>query len=122
MTTTSRWLGGPRSRADRTRSRRARLVADAEALDAAPLRKIPRKRKARPRKRFDFALPAQLGAQIQLPSIPVVRFGPRLLSAVLLKNPKAKSPWLRAREQLDLTPEGVAIFGGARPKDDSVKP
>jgi hypothetical protein len=84
VTTTSRWLGGPRSRADRTRSRRARLVTDAEAMDAAPLRKIPHKRKARPRKRFDFALPAQLGAQIQLPSIPVVRFGPRLLSALLL--------------------------------------
>jgi hypothetical protein len=59
-------------------------VADADELEAMPLRKIPRKRKARPRKRFDFALPAQLGAQIQLPSIPVVRFGPRLLTAVLL--------------------------------------
>jgi hypothetical protein len=59
-------------------------VADADGLEAMPLRKIPRKRKARPRKRFDFALPAQLGAQIQLPSIPVVRFGPRLLTAVLL--------------------------------------
>ena len=32
----------------------------------------------------------------------------RLLAAVLLKNPKAKSRWTRAREQLDLTPEGVA--------------
>ncbi|MCX6070674.1 MAG: FtsQ-type POTRA domain-containing protein [Chloroflexi bacterium] len=84
MTATSRWLGGTRSRADRTRARRARLVADVEDLDAIPLRKIPRRRKARPRKRFDFALPAQLGAQVQLPSIPVVRFGPRLLSAVLL--------------------------------------
>ena len=84
MTISSRLLGGSRSRADRTRERRARLVADADELEAMPLRKIPRKRKARPRKRFDFALPAQLGAQIQLPSIPVVRFGPRLLTAVLL--------------------------------------
>lgn len=84
MTTTSRWLSGPRSRADRTRERRARVAADVEDLDATPLRRIPRRRKARPRKRFDFALPAQLGAQVQLPSIPVVRFGPRLLSAVLL--------------------------------------
>jgi POTRA domain, FtsQ-type len=84
VTTTSRLLGGPRSRADRTRARRARLVTDNDDLDAMPLRKIPRKRKARPRRRFDFALPAQLGAQVQLPSIPVVRFGPRLLSAVLL--------------------------------------
>jgi diadenylate cyclase len=32
----------------------------------------------------------------------------RLLAAVLLKAPRAKSRWLRAREQLDLTPEGVA--------------
>ena len=32
----------------------------------------------------------------------------RVLSAVLLKNPKAKNRWMRAREQLDLTPEGVA--------------
>jgi diadenylate cyclase len=36
----------------------------------------------------------------------------RLLSAVLLKNPKAKSRWLRARDQLDLTPEGVAKTDG----------
>jgi len=84
VTITSRLLGGPRSRADRSRGRRARQVADADGLDAAPLRKIPRKRKARPRKRFDFALPAQIGAQIQLPSIPVIRFGPRLLTVVLL--------------------------------------
>ncbi len=32
----------------------------------------------------------------------------RLLSAVLLKTPKAKSRWMRARDQLNLTPEGVA--------------
>lgn len=84
MTISSRLLGGTRPRSDRTRARRARLAAEADGLEAMPLRKIPRRRKARPRKRFDFALPAQLGAQIQLPSIPVVRFGPRLLSAVLL--------------------------------------
>lgn len=84
MTISSRLLGGSRSRADRTRERRARRVVEADELEAMPLRKIPRKRKARPRKRFDFALPAQLGAQVQLPSIPVVRFGPRLLTAVLL--------------------------------------
>ncbi len=84
MTTTGRLLGGERSRVDRARTRRARLVTDSDELDAVPLRKIPRKHKARPRKRFDFALPAQVGAQLQLPSIPVVRFGPRLLSALLL--------------------------------------
>ena len=32
----------------------------------------------------------------------------RVLSAVLLKSPRAKNRWTRAREQLDLTPEGVA--------------
>jgi diadenylate cyclase len=32
----------------------------------------------------------------------------RLLSAVLLKAPQAKSRWRRARAQLDLTPEGMA--------------
>jgi diadenylate cyclase len=32
----------------------------------------------------------------------------RLLSAVLLRVPRAKSRWSRARAQLDLTPEGVA--------------
>lgn len=32
----------------------------------------------------------------------------RLLSAVLLKAPKATSRWRRAKEQLDLTPEGMA--------------
>jgi cell division protein FtsQ len=81
---TSRMLGGSRNRADRTRERRARLAAEVDDLDVVPLRKIPRRRKARPRRRFDFSLPAQLGAQVQLPSIPVVRFGPRLLTAVLL--------------------------------------
>lgn len=32
----------------------------------------------------------------------------RLLAAVLLRSPKAKNRWSRAKEQLDLTPEGVA--------------
>ena len=32
----------------------------------------------------------------------------RLLAAVLLKSPKAKNRWSRAKQQLDLTPEGVA--------------
>ena len=31
-----------------------------------------------------------------------------LLAAVLLKSPKAKNRWSRAKQQLDLTPEGVA--------------
>jgi len=86
VTTSSRLLGGSRSRADQTRDRRARLVAEADELEPMPLRRMPRKRKARPRKRFDFALPAQLGAQVQLPSIPIVRFGPRLLTALLLAS------------------------------------
>ncbi|MFH0954278.1 MAG: diadenylate cyclase CdaA [Verrucomicrobiota bacterium] len=32
----------------------------------------------------------------------------RLLAAVLLRSPKAKNRWSRAKAQLDLTPEGVA--------------
>jgi len=32
----------------------------------------------------------------------------RLLSAVLLRKPQAKSRWSRAQQHLDLTPEGVA--------------
>jgi POTRA domain, FtsQ-type len=84
VTTTTRWLGGARTRADRTRARRAPRVADLDELETVPLRKIPRRRKARPRKRYDLALPTQLGAQVQLPSIPAVRFGPRLLSSILL--------------------------------------
>lgn len=84
MTATTRWLGGARTRADRARARRARLVTDLEEPEVVPLRKVPRRRRARPRKRFDFTLPAQPGVQVRLPSLPVIRFGPRLLSALLL--------------------------------------
>jgi hypothetical protein len=38
------------------------------------------KRRRRPRRRFDLALPTELGAEIRLPALPVLKPGPRLVS------------------------------------------
>src|SRR4030067_950524 len=41
-------------------------------------------RGSRARPRYDIALPVELGAEIRLPAIPIIRPGPRLASAALL--------------------------------------
>src|SRR3990172_302829 len=101
MTVARRGPVPDRTRADEVRPRRARVEA---VVEPAPRERRPRPARTRPpRRRHDLALPAQLGAELRLPSIPlvlpppagrgaelrlpsipVVRPGPRVLSAVLL--------------------------------------
>jgi hypothetical protein len=77
-----RALGAPRTRAERARLRRARQDTLFEALPR--LRRARPKRRKTPRRRYDLALPVELGAEIRLPAIPVIHPGPRLFSASLL--------------------------------------
>jgi hypothetical protein len=48
------------------------------------LRPAPPKRRKTLRRRYDLALPVELGAEIRLPAIPIIRPGPRMFSAALL--------------------------------------
>jgi hypothetical protein len=81
MTLTDRALGHPKTRSERARARRARVTREVEPV-AREARIRPAGRQ-RVRRRYDLALPSA-GAAVRLPALPVVRFGPRLLSALLL--------------------------------------
>ncbi len=81
MSIYSRVLGGGKSRARRVRAQRARMAYATDAVLPEPRRRAGQRRA---RKRYEVAVPNRLGAGVQLPSIPVVRPGPRLLSALLL--------------------------------------
>jgi hypothetical protein len=76
-----RALGPAQTRAERSRLRRVR---QASAIEAPLLRRAKPKRRKTLRRRYDLALPIELGAEIRLPAIPVVRPGPRLLSGAFL--------------------------------------
>ncbi len=85
MTVGDRILGGPRTRAERVRARRARQTRRVETVASDLAQPKPRKRRSRhPRRRFDVALPIELGAEIRLPAMPAVRVGPRFVSLLLL--------------------------------------
>ncbi len=83
MTLREQPLEGMRTRADNVRARRARIERTVEPAPRRVLKKGPRRRRA-PRRRYDVQLHAQQGAEMQLPALPMVRVGPRLLSAALL--------------------------------------
>ncbi|MEW6568136.1 MAG: FtsQ-type POTRA domain-containing protein [Chloroflexota bacterium] len=71
-----------RTRAERVRSRR---IVEERVVEPAPRERLPRARRVRrPKRRYDMMLPAELGAEVRLPSLPVIRPGIRLLTAVLL--------------------------------------
>lgn len=82
MSVNERALGVARTRAEKARSRRARLSS---VVEAPPhLKRAKPKRRKTLRRRYDLALPVELGAEIRLPAIPVIRPGPRLASFGLL--------------------------------------
>lgn len=83
MTVSDRILGGPRTRAERVRARRARQARRVESV-AADLAHPKLRKRRHPRRRFDVALPIELGAEIRLPALPALRVGPRFISASLL--------------------------------------
>lgn len=82
MTVADRILGDAQTRAERVRARRARQARELEPL-AGGVEAPKRRRRRHPRRRYDLALPAELGAEIRLPAVPAVRFGPRLVSVTL---------------------------------------
>ncbi len=80
MTLGQRALGRPRTRAEQVRARRARQLRKVE-----PLANVSKpRRRQRPRRRYDLAIPVELGAEVQLPAMPTIHAGARLLSALLL--------------------------------------
>jgi cell division protein FtsQ len=82
MSVDERALGVARTRAEKARSRRARLSSVVEAPPR--LKRVKPKRRKTLRRRYDLALPVELGAEIRLPAIPVIHPGPRLASVGLL--------------------------------------
>lgn len=83
MTVSDRVLGGPRTRAEKVRARRARRLREFEPL-ARDLRKRHSKRRRKPRKRIALALPVELGAEVSIPILPGIRAGSRSISFVML--------------------------------------
>lgn len=82
MTINERVLGTVRTRADRVRERRARLVRE---IEPAPREQRTKPRHRRhPRRRHDFALATGIGVEARLPGLPAVRTGPRLMTVILL--------------------------------------
>lgn len=84
MTLSERALGRIRTRADRVRERRAKLVREIEPVPKGP--SLKQRRRKRTRRRIDFALPSGVGVEARLPAIPSVRIGPRLLTIFLLAS------------------------------------
>jgi hypothetical protein len=82
MTTSDRALTNTRSRSERVRARRARLVR--EYQPAPPEERRASRRKKKPRQRHDLSLSVARGAEVQLPAMPAVHLGARLLSGMLL--------------------------------------
>jgi cell division septal protein FtsQ len=82
MTLSERAIGGLRTRADRVRARRAKLVREIEAVP--PERRVKSRRNRKPRRRLDLALRAEVGAEARLPAIPSIRIGSRLVSILLI--------------------------------------
>jgi hypothetical protein len=82
MTLNERALGRIRTRADQVRARRAKLVREIEPVSKDPL--LKRRRRKRPRRRLDFALPTGIGVEARLPALPTIYVGPRLLTITLL--------------------------------------
>jgi hypothetical protein len=82
MTVGENTLGVSQSRADRVRSRRLRRIRQVER----PKRIKPKKsqRHNRPRRRYDVALGAERGAEIQVRTIPSGFLGTRMLSLGLM--------------------------------------
>lgn len=84
MTLNERALGRIRTRADRVRARRAKLVREIEPVARDPL--LKRRRRKRTRRRYDFALPTGIGVEARLPALPTIYLGPRLLTILLLAS------------------------------------
>ena len=79
MALVGRALGRTRTRAEEARRRRARIRHQAEGDRRPPVRGA-----TRPRRRRTLSLPVEMGAEVSLPALPSIRFGPRATSAVLL--------------------------------------
>lgn len=88
MTIAEKAFGFGGSRADRVRARRVRgghsALRSQPAGDPAEALRAIRPRRRGLRRRYDLVLPVEAKTVVRLPSVPVFRFGPRLLSAVLL--------------------------------------
>ncbi|MGA9531802.1 MAG: FtsQ-type POTRA domain-containing protein [Anaerolineales bacterium] len=84
MTVADRILGDAKTRAERVRARRAREARQLEPLAGGIKPPTKRRSRSHPRRRYDLTLPIELGAEIRLPTLPAVRFGPRLASALLI--------------------------------------
>lgn len=82
MTVSESTLGQRGSRSDQVRARRARTTKKIERAAREIMPKQPQKRRAR--RRYDVSISEEMGTEFQLPAVPTVRVGSRLLSFALL--------------------------------------
>ncbi|MFP3854241.1 MAG: cell division protein FtsQ/DivIB [Anaerolineales bacterium] len=84
MSVGNQLFGDAQTRAEKVRARRARQRREqqriSDKLKPAPAGK---RRKRRPRRRYDLTLPVELGAEIRLPALPAIKPGPRLISLLM---------------------------------------
>jgi hypothetical protein len=117
MTTNDRVIGIPRTRSDEVRQRRAKQATAAQQSPRA-LQPQPRsKRSRRPRRRYDVSLPVELGAEMQLPALPRVRVGIRLISGLLAVGAAWMIHFLLTSPQFlagELTVSGVQLLTQAQ--------
>lgn len=83
MSVSEQLFGDGQTRAERVRARRARSLRERADIADRVKPKEP-KRRRRARRRFDLAIPAELGAEIRLPALPALKPGPRLISFLAL--------------------------------------
>lgn len=82
MAISERALGTPKTRADRVRSRRARVSRNVNP--PKPVTKGKSRRARKPRRRIDLALAPEQGLEMRLPALPIFRVGVRPVSALCL--------------------------------------
>ena len=88
MTVAERAFGLASSRSERVRERRARgssgILSAGRTPEAAEPMRATRPHRRNLRRRYDLVLPIETRTVVRLPSVPILHFGSRLLSAVML--------------------------------------
>jgi len=82
MSASSALRAKPLTRSEELRQRRAQRISVVEDVPHEPRRRV--QRRCAPRRRLNLALPMEVGAEVSLPSLPILKMGARLVSAVLL--------------------------------------
>lgn len=107
---------GGKPRSQQVRERRLRQRVDIEPVPPKPVRRKNRKR-GRPRRRYDVALPVALGAEARLPAVPRIRWGSRAVSflAILILAAMIRGAMMNPQYRVEAAAvEGSKLLGEAQ--------